>query len=154
MYRYNLLHRRSILNSHKTTLTKRLIGTGFYDSSLDSLNINVSSLKALNPNWESSMVDLYSASYKSFFEFNPFGKSLTSSNPYNLNTISPNSLSFLEESFFWTLKRFTIFNTLPSLDRENTLRFKSKKLNIVNNDSLLLERNWLNLYLTASQAKS
>ena len=100
------------------------------------------------------MVDLYATSYKSFFEFNPFGKSSTSSNPYSLNTISPNSLSFMEESFFWTLKRFTIFNTLPSLDRENAFRFKSNKINPIDDNPLLLKRNWLNLYLTASQTKS
>lgn len=39
LYRYNILHRKTVKNSHKLTMVKKLITTGFYDSSLTSNNI-------------------------------------------------------------------------------------------------------------------
>jgi hypothetical protein len=38
-YRYNNLHRRSILNSHKLTGAKRLLSSGYFDSSSTSNNL-------------------------------------------------------------------------------------------------------------------
>lgn len=49
IYRYSLLHRRNVKASHQNTLTKRLITSGFYDSSLETSNIQVTSLQKLNP---------------------------------------------------------------------------------------------------------
>jgi len=39
LYRYNVLHRKTVKNSHKLTMVKKLISTGFYDSSMMSNNI-------------------------------------------------------------------------------------------------------------------
>jgi len=38
-YRYSTLHRKTFIASHKLTLAKRLLGTGFYDSTLLKRNI-------------------------------------------------------------------------------------------------------------------
>ena len=38
-YRYSNLHRKSFIASHKLTLAKRLLGTGFYDSTLFNRNV-------------------------------------------------------------------------------------------------------------------
>ena len=38
-YRYSTLHRKSFIASHKLTLAKRLLGTGFYDTNLFNRNI-------------------------------------------------------------------------------------------------------------------
>jgi hypothetical protein len=119
MYRYNLLHRRSILNSHKSTLTKRLIGSGFYDSSLDSLNIQISSIKTLNPNRRFLISNIYSASYKGFFDVTASQSTGYRRGYAHTLMTSPSLLSFSEESFFWALKKFTSFNTLGTLYRES-----------------------------------
>lgn len=120
LYRYNVLHRRTVAASHKNTLTKRLIGSGFYDSSLDSLNINVCSLKSLNDNWSSMFSFMNMRSYPDFYNSweQPISQ-LYLNNRWN-HLQSNVGLTFSENSFFWFVKRFYLFNTFPSLRREIT----------------------------------
>jgi len=39
LYKYNVLHRKTMINSHKTTMAKKLLSTGFFDSTLTRSNI-------------------------------------------------------------------------------------------------------------------
>ena len=118
MYRYNLLHRRTIASSHKNTLTKRLLTSGFYDNSFDKLNINATSIKTLNPEWANLVNYMMSTSYKGFYSLdtNMFARFTASSEVSNTEALS--NLSWSEDSYFWAVKRFSLFSTLPTLTRE------------------------------------
>ena len=154
MYRYNLLHRRSVLNSHKSTLTKRLVGSGFYDSSLDSLNIQISSIKNLNSGWGNLISNMYSLSYKGFFDYTDRTSLNLSRNYLYSHLTSPSYLSFSEESFFWVLKKFSTFNTLGNLFRENSLTPKKSLIGTPGAKSLTPNQDWLNLKLIYQQPTS
>ena len=123
LYRYNLLHRNSLKFSHKNTLTKRLLGSGFYDTSLGSKNIHMASLAADPIAREEMFRDTYYRSYRAFSKnvFYNLGQeaSHTPSDLFFLNKTS--NLSNYEESLAWFLKRYYTFYTLPSNYRESIL---------------------------------
>ena len=115
LYRYSILHRKLLKFSHKITLSKRLINSGFYDSKIFDKNIWANEyLNKINSN----------SSFSSFF-FNYYSTLITSNasfnSSYNLNLTNNNSskntlnlLNFYENSYFWYLKRFYLFNSLPT----------------------------------------
>jgi hypothetical protein len=113
LYRYSLLHRKLLKNSHKITIFKKLINSGIYDSKLFSKNLWISEYfyKKQFQNIYSSLFNLY---YSKFFD----NKSLVNYTSYNYfltnNNDKPRAmelLSFYENSYFWFLKRFYSFNT-------------------------------------------
>lgn len=120
IYRYSLLHRRNVKASHQNTLTKRLITSGFYDSSLETSNIQVTSLQKLNPFWRTFFSDLTLSSYPLFYGNiqSPLNPNLQTSRWAQLQTRP--LLTWSEESLFWIMKRFYLTNTLNSLNHEFT----------------------------------
>jgi len=116
LYKYSLLHREILKNSHKTTQAKRLISSGFYDSSLTSQNLWASSFfkretastydtlikSALKENYGSNLIPTHS------------GNALTNLTTSFTNQRTLTNLSSLENSYFWLLKRFFLFNTSPA----------------------------------------
>ncbi len=115
LYRYSILHRKILKFSHKITLSKRLLNSGFYDSKIFNKNIwanehlnNISS----NDNFSS----FFSNMYPNIFSINN-----SDSFDYKMNYInngsqkdSLNLLNFYENSYFWYLKRFYLFNSLST----------------------------------------
>jgi hypothetical protein len=160
LYRYNLLHRRTITGSHKTTLTKRLINSGFYDSELNSHNIQVSSLKTLNPDFENVITLLSQAAYGNFFNISAGSFENKTSTLRNFNSTSSKLISFSEESFFWFTKRFYLLNSLPTLSRSiNFINHSTGSSAALTNpstfdlDNLLISQNNLH-YLTNKDLKT
>ena len=146
LYRYSILHRKILKFSHKITLSKRLINSGFYDSKIFEKNIWANEhLNKINTN--NSFSSFFSNLYPNLF----YKNNLTNLN-YKATSINNGSqkeslmlLNFYENSYFWYLKRFYLFNTLPN----NFIKSKLKK----NNETSLLDpisdKNYsLNRHLT------
>lgn len=115
LYRYSILHRKLLKFSHKITLSKRLINSGFYDSKIFNKNI-----------WANEHLNTITSNntFSSFF-FNYYSTmsnlKIYNSSSYTLNSINNESskntlnlLNFYENSYFWYLKRFYLFNTLST----------------------------------------
>jgi len=131
LYRYSILHRKILKNSHKITLIKRLVNTGFYDSKLFNSNIwATGQLNKLNSNQTfKSFIDVF---YGNLLTRNNFNTSLNHNlfiNNNNYQVFSLNLLNFYENSYFWYLKRFYNFNTLST----NFIKSKVKIYSTSNN---------------------
>lgn len=131
-YRYSNIHRKTLINSHKLTSVKKLLGSGFFDSTSTKNNIwfsdnfsritNFTELsKTLNSHW----VMMYKSNILS-----------KNTKPY-LNTDcftqlnnNFNFLSFYESSFQFFLKRLYIYSNLQ------TNHFTSKPINFISNNSV------------------
>lgn len=105
LYKYNILHRASAKNVSNLTLTKKLISSGFYASDNSSRNIWVSSNSSLRSEDKAPI----SALYHSFYGCHNLSKQILGVNSFGLA-----SLNFYEESYNWFLKRFYLFNALPT----------------------------------------
>ena len=119
LYHYSYLHRNILKNSHKLTMVKKLISSGFYDTGLVSNNLWSSDLfgKLSNPtNVLNSEMNL---TYQNFFKDSFFNETLLNNTSINTSSNSLKLLSFYETSYFWTLKRLYNFNSLTS----NTINF-------------------------------
>ena len=118
LYRYNILHRKTIKNSHKLTMVKKLISTGFYDTSLMSNNVWASSFfsKTSKSLLHKPTLDLLHFQFNLLYKDTFTNKQPLSNNFNELNLTSPNNplnmLSYFEKSYFWFVKRFYLFNTL------------------------------------------
>lgn len=126
LYRYSILHRKLLKNSHKLTLSKKLLNSGFFDSSLINKNIWASeNLSRFSSN--EVLPSLFNNYYGNFFNENVNAKnSLSHTLNFTNNGSQKNSLellNFYETSYFWFLKRFYLFNTL------STNHIKSKLIN-------------------------
>jgi len=139
LYHYSYLHRNILKNSHKLTMVKKLISSGFYDTKLISNNMWASDTfgKLNNPgtvlNSELNLV------YGNFFNNHFFNDHLLNNYSINTSINSLNLLSFYEKSYFWTLKRLHNFNSLFA----NNIKFSLKpftqssfNLNVDTNSSL------------------
>ena len=115
VYKYNILHRKALFSSHTHTLTKRLLNSGFYDSSFFAKNAHAQTLLSSNPNPSDFFKTNFIESYANFvFNASNEGARVTSSNSA-LDRSLASQISAHEESYFWVLKRFYLFNTLPHL---------------------------------------
>lgn len=134
LYRYSILHRKLLKFSHKITLSKKLINSGFYDSKIFNKNIwaNEYLNKISSPDNFSAFFSSY---YSSLFNLNPIVNVSHTLNLTNNNSLmnNLNLLNFYENSYFWYLKRFYLLNSL------STNFVKSK--NILNADTI----NYLSL---------
>lgn len=127
LYRYSILHRKLLKFSHKITLSKKLIHSGFYDSKI--FNKNIWANEYLNKiNSLDSFSAFFSNYYSSLFNLNSIVNTFHPLNLTNNNSLinNLNLLNFYENSYFWYLKRFYFLNSLP------TNFVKSK--NILNTD--------------------
>lgn len=143
LYRYNVLHRKTIKNSHKLTMVKKLISTGFYDTSMMTNNMWNSTFfsKTMKPLLDKTTVDLIHSQFNLLYK-DAFNNTQSLSNNFNeLNFQSPtsplNMLRHFEKSYFWFVKRFYLFNTLSTnkitsnivLEQGNTMPSLSSDVN-------------------------
>lgn len=131
LYRYSILHRKLLKNSHKLTLAKRLISSGFYDSKIFDKNIWASEHlgKFVNSN---SINSIFYSYYQNLFSVNKsnfFNHKILNNNNLNQKN-SLNLLNFYENSYFWYLKRFYLLNTLPT----NFIKSKLNKKSLITNN--------------------
>lgn len=147
LYRYSILHRKLIENSHKITMSKKLISTGFYDSNLMTKNIWASDFFSKNLNNNDNIISTqFNSLYGDVYNLNNNLTKTTSelTNFNNSNTLS--LLNFYEKSYFWYLKRFYLFNNLSTNQItstffkntfKNTNQTLNKSLNIVSTQNTL-----------------
>lgn len=125
LYKYNILHRKSLLSSHANTLTKRLLGSGFYDSSLFLRNTHSGSISALHSNPNEFFRKGFIESYGNYI---PTSGTLSRSSLSGGSKLQSNyamQISHYEDSYAWMLKRYYLFSTLPSTARVSYPELKS-----------------------------
>jgi len=150
LYKYSLLHRKILKNSHKITLVKRLINNGFYDSKLYNSNIwavNYLSKNVSNDSFNSFFNIFYGNLLNNSNRVEFLNKNSNFSNNNDQKT-NLNLLNFYENSYFWYLKRFYNFNTLSTNLIKSKVTFNYNDSNdseIFNNN-----KNLINLKSTFS----
>lgn len=136
LYKYSILHRKVLKNSHKITLSKRLLNSGFY--SKDLFNKNIWASENFNK-YNKKMFDSFSNLYynDSFLKSNNLwnNRTLMVNNQNKLNSLK--LFSFYEQSYFWFLKRFYFFNTLPN----NFIKSGVKLPKLVNSGKITSQNN-------------
>ena len=125
LYHYNLLHSRILKNSHKITMTKKIISTGFYDLQLVDNNIWTSDFLSNSNDTKPFIRSELRSLYKNFFKNNFTLESLNKNYFLNKTTYSIKLVKFYENSYFFNLKRFFLFNNLGTqhmqLNKKNPL---------------------------------
>jgi len=144
LYRYSMLHRKSLHKAHNLTLVKRLTSLGFFNASLTSNNLWASSFIQQTSNLQNTLSNLYVSLYGNIWHnsTNTLSSSGTTTNPLT-------SLEFFETSYFWVLKRFYLTNTLNNHHTNSNLRLKTSPTpvnsvsatNTNNNQSVVLHLN-------------
>lgn len=134
LYNYSFIHRKALKNSHKLTTIKKLLSSGFYNSNLIFKNIWASDFfnKVTNP--ELLLKNEVELIYSNLFK-------IPLSNTSNLGQVSINQtlsnlkhFSNYEESYFWFLKRFYLFNNLKS--NKTILTSVPLKINVFTSENL------------------
>lgn len=115
LYRYSILHRRILKNSHKITITKRFLQGGFFNNKLIFQNtwFNHRSPKFKKKTASKLNYIFYADYFKpknlfSFLQFNSFSNKYFTQRRKNIN------FAVYEKSFFWQLKRFYNLNTIST----------------------------------------
>jgi len=121
LYKYSILHRKIIKTSHNLTLSKKIINLDFFSSNDFFKNIwnseNLNKLINNNKNGTNSLLSLFNLNgvtgkhridhINNFFSFK----------------IDNENINFHENSYFWFLKRFYLYNSLGT----NDYNLKKKK---------------------------
>ena len=126
LYRYNILHRKVMKNAHKTTLAKKLISTGFLDSSLTERNLWASDFFSKQEKSTRLIATNFNSLYGPSLQLN----NLSNQNFSTLNSFSSkNSLDLLntyEDSYFYFVKRFYLFNTMSTNNISSSVRLANQ----------------------------
>ena len=125
LYRYSLLHRKSVKFGQKLIFTKRILNPGFYNSSIFKKNIwnsNLFNVKNLNSSHMTTFFDIYFNDYNTLPFFNKNFINNSTTNTIFSDRTSFLSFKFLESSYFWYLKRFFLYNSM----KNNNSFFKVK----------------------------
>ena len=112
IYKYNILHRSLLKTASSITFTKRLLSSGFYNSSLLTNNIWAASAvnsEQLNPQ---SFGDITRSIYGDSYKLSRSTSPLLRPTPGFYNSNALNSLKFYEISYHWFIQRFYQLNTL------------------------------------------
>jgi hypothetical protein len=122
LYHYSYLHRNILKNSHKLTMVKKLMSSGFYDTKLVSNNMWASDVFSKLNNPGTTLNSELNLVYGNFFKNKFFNNHLLNNYSINTSINSLNLLSFYEKSYFWTLKRLHNFNSLFANNIKFSLR--------------------------------
>jgi len=152
LYKYSILHRRFLRNSHKITLTKKLFASGFYNNQFFNRNTwNTAHVKSIDNTFIHNLSSIY---YKNLFQststLNWQSQTLNSTHAFSTKK-NITFFSFYENSYLWVAKRFYSFNTIPSNFINSTLSVCSdKSANVLDQTSFKTQSLWhsiLNSYL-------
>lgn len=127
-YRYNLLHRKTIINSHKLTSAKKLLGPGFFDSTSTKSNIWFSDNFSRDGGADTSdMLQNLSSQWNMMYRSNllPSSGSITGVKNFKDLRDNFNFLSYYESSFHFFIKRIHNFLNLSSNSFSSTLTLNS-----------------------------
>lgn len=141
LYKYSLLHRKIFKNSHKLTLSKKLLNSTFYNTDLTKKNL-----------WYSELLNKHKNSNLLHFTANLFQFNLANNSRFDLkqnkSTVISNNIKYwdnlltlktYENSFFWFLKRSYLFTNLFANYKYSAvakdLNFHKNKITLSNQDS-------------------
>lgn len=155
-YRYNVLHRRSVHNSHKLTDAKKLLNAGFFGLNLTDSNVWFSDeyARSLNEGKRKrhlSPQQLIKSNWNALYRPS-LGYNTLLTNSYTNNPSFHNSqdvykrLSFYESSFHFFLHRTSLYNSLEA----NITSSVFKELRDPQNLLGLGTGHFRTLYLTAT----
>nr|ASY95692.1 ccmF [Paraurostyla sp.] len=136
LYKYSILHRKFIKNSHKITLTKKLLTFNFYNKFFFKKNL-WNSEHLSNYKIENLYYSFFNIFYSNLFQINKIDN-LTNKFSYLNNFNESNSYNFLknyENSYFWFFKKFFFFNTLSNN------QIKIKHFNFIKKEKIFEENN-------------
>jgi len=118
LYNYSFLHRKVFQDSHKITLTKKLLSSGFYSNQLFKKNIWLSDILSNSESSRKLLKAELGLNYGSLFKSQLPTYSLLNANKLNSTNFTLKTLSFYESSFIWFIKRLeqlTILKTQKTL---------------------------------------
>lgn len=114
LYKYSILHRRFLKNSHKLTIAKRFIQSGFYTNTLMNKNTWAAHrARKINKHLLTNLGSLYYLNLFSLNTLNLWNLFSMSSIQFAPQTKKIIFFSNYENSYFWINKRFYFFNTIP-----------------------------------------
>lgn len=151
LYRYNILHRKLIDNSHKITNTKKLISSGFFNSHLMSHNLWASDFFSRKNN-KNLLKNQTQTLYGDVFQLNK--NSINDVNKLKINSFN-NSLTntkFYEKSFFFFIHRFQMLNRMVNLRISSNVVLKNK--NVKANSNLTIQKINNHSQLTSNLSRS
>ena len=114
LYKYNILHRSILKASSVMTLSKRLLSSGFYSSSLSTNNLWASSALSSNKIESTNLASLHRSIYGDFIEIDPLTRTTLTSSTGFMNESSLKNLKFYEVSYHWFIQRFYNLNNLST----------------------------------------
>ena len=114
LYKYNILHRSILKASSVMTLSKRLLSSGFYSSSLATNNLWASSALSSNKIESTNLASLHRSIYGDFIETDPLTRTALTSSTGFMNESSIKNLKFYEVSYHWFIQRFYNLNNLST----------------------------------------
>lgn len=164
LYHYNLLHSRILKNSHKITMAKKTISSGFYDLKLADSNLWVSDFLNTSQDPKPFIRSELRKLYKNFFKGDFNLDSLNKTHTLNQTAYPMKFIKFYESSYFFNLKRFYLFNNLatqemllnkkPHLPQTGTFNTNSTKMSLKLNGILknngVINANLLQYPLTSN----
>lgn len=138
VYRYSILGRKILKNSHKITMSKKILNFNFFSKNDFNKNLWVSQqgCKLLEANSQNFNL-FYNSPYNEVLVFE--NKKNTRNNPllledFSISRQSSLNLKFYETSFHWLLKRSYFLNGVrASRAKSQKINFKNKALNQSNN---------------------
>jgi len=114
LYNYSFLHRKVFNDSHKITMTKKLLSSGFYNDQLFKKNIWVSDLFNSSKNSHKLLKTELELNYGKLFKSQLPTSRLSNIDKLNTMDFTLKSLSFYESSFIWFIKRLQNLTLLKS----------------------------------------
>lgn len=136
IYKYNILHRSLLKTASSITFTKRLLSSGFYNSSLLTNNIWAASAVKSGKLQNTEFGDLTRSIYGDFSRLNRSNSQTLRPASGFFNSNGLDSLKFYELSYYWFIQRFYQLNTLGS----NSVQL-SRSLNSGSREALLSSLN-------------
>ena len=151
LYKYSLLHRKSLKNTTKLTLAKKALHLNFFNSKLTDSNIWASESSKYFMSDNATMSSFFNLYYSNLYK-NPtsFNSNIINSKLFISNNTSDNFnlqlLNDYEDGYFFFLKRFYIFNNLLNNNYMSSVSIKNNsttKLEYFNEfKSLKLNKNF------------
>jgi len=152
LYKYNILHRASLKNTMYLTSAKKLLSSGFYDSSLLTNNIWASSTLGTSAQTQDMVQSLTQAIYGDFSRVNSTLNTHMAPNSGFYNSALLGSLGFYELSYHWFIQRFYQLNTLNSNGVVSLPSLRSPTASLLSGNIYQYESSKLNLSLGISES--
>lgn len=152
LYKYSVLHRKALNLTGKLTAAKRLLGTGFITSDMESRNLWVASNMAASKFDVTKNAQIFKNVYGTYLDLESLAPHITPTQRPFANSSVLSSLSAYESSYIWFIKRFYLLNTLPTHSMTQTPSLSRPILSELvasESEKLISNQTTASLYLTS-----